>query len=55
MSEPQETRDESERTDPIVAPPTANPARVRMPPEDVGQQGDDPEPAESDRRRREEG
>ncbi|WP_433393517.1 hypothetical protein [Micromonospora sp. KLBMP9576] len=55
MSEPEENRDETDRSDPIVAPPTANPTRVRVPPEGVGQQGDDPEPAEPDRRRREEG
>ncbi|MFG1777929.1 hypothetical protein ACGFIR_15700 [Micromonospora sp. NPDC049051] len=53
MTEPEETHDESDRTDPILAPPTANPARVRMPPGGAGQQGDDPEPAESDRRREE--
>ncbi|MEU9509190.1 hypothetical protein AB0D32_23255 [Micromonospora sp. NPDC048170] len=53
MSEPEQTRDETDRTDPILAPPTANPARVRVPPEGLGQQGDDPEQAESDRRREE--
>ncbi|MEU6078751.1 hypothetical protein [Micromonospora sp. NPDC047074] len=55
MSGPEETRDETDRTDPILAPPTANPARVRVPPEGPGQHGDEPAPAESDRRRREEG
>ncbi|MEH1102764.1 hypothetical protein [Micromonospora sp. CPCC 205561] len=55
MSEPEETRDETDRTDPILAPPTANPARVRVPPQGQGEQGGEPDPAESDRRRREEG
>ncbi|MGS2617441.1 hypothetical protein ACVCAH_23385 [Micromonospora sp. LZ34] len=43
MTEPEESRDESERTDPIVAPPTANPARVRVPPEGLGRRTDDDE------------
>ncbi|MER7332751.1 hypothetical protein ACIBTZ_19000 [Micromonospora sp. NPDC049460] len=56
MTEPEETQEETDRTDPILAPPTANPARVQVPPEGLGQQqGDEPEPAASDRRRREEG
>ncbi|TWJ22019.1 hypothetical protein [Micromonospora endolithica] len=54
MTEPEETRDDAERTDPIVAPPTANPARVQVPPEGPGRQTDEPDPAASERRRREE-
>ncbi|MGK5677234.1 hypothetical protein ACSNOB_30950 [Micromonospora sp. URMC 106] len=54
MTEPEETQEETEHTDPILAPPTANPARVQVPPEGLGQQqGDEPEPAASDRRREE--
>jgi hypothetical protein len=56
MTEPEETQEETDRTDPILAPPTANPARVQVPPEGLGQQqGDEPEPGASDRRGREEG
>ncbi|WP_199562423.1 hypothetical protein [Micromonospora deserti] len=55
MTEPEETQENAERTEPIVAPPTANPARVQVPPEGLGQQTDEPDPAASDRRRREEG
>ncbi|MDO3705860.1 hypothetical protein Q3W71_29740 [Micromonospora sp. C28SCA-DRY-2] len=43
MTEPEESRDASDRTDPIVAPPTANPARVRVPPEGLGRRTDDEE------------
>jgi hypothetical protein len=55
MTEPEESQEDIEPTEPIVAPPTANPARVQVPPEGLGQQADEPEPAGSDRRRREEG
>ena len=53
MSEPEQTRDESDRSDPILTPPTANPSRVRVPPDGPGQQSGEPEQAESDRRREE--
>lgn len=36
MSESEETREEAEPVEPIVAPPTANPARVQVPPEGPG-------------------
>ncbi|MGN9810364.1 hypothetical protein ACTMSW_13515 [Micromonospora sp. BQ11] len=55
MTEPEETQDSAERTEPIVAPPTANPARVQVPPEGPGRQTDERDPAASERRRREEG
>ncbi|MFC0004414.1 hypothetical protein [Micromonospora siamensis] len=42
MRDPEES---DERTEPIVAPPTANPARVRVPPEGLKQQPDDGDPA----------
>ncbi|WP_165942577.1 hypothetical protein [Micromonospora sp. KC721] len=46
MTEPEETRDDTERTEPILAPPTANPARVQVPAEGPRQQTDgDPAPA----------
>ncbi len=49
MTEPEETRDDDERSDPILAPPTANPARVQVPPEGLGGQTDEghPEPSGS--------
>jgi hypothetical protein len=40
MTEPEETREDTERTEPIVAPPTANPARVKVPPEGLKQHTD---------------
>ncbi|MET7968908.1 MULTISPECIES: hypothetical protein [unclassified Micromonospora] len=50
MTEPEETR-EDERSEPIVAPPTANPARVKVPPEGLKQETDkgegDPTPSGS--------
>ncbi|NJP34568.1 hypothetical protein [Micromonospora thermarum] len=55
MTEPEESREDTEPTEPIVAPPTANPARVQVPPEGLGQQADEPDPAAADRRWREEG
>jgi hypothetical protein len=45
MTEPQETEENDERTDPIVAPPTANPTRVRVPPEGLGGDTDKGHPA----------
>lgn len=45
MGEPEESQ-ESERTDPILAPPTANPARVQVPPEGLGHESDDGKPGE---------
>ena len=51
MTEPEETREDTERTEPIVAPPTANPARVKVPPEGLKQHTDkgegDPTPSGS--------
>ncbi|MFY1622327.1 hypothetical protein ACN261_23170 [Micromonospora sp. WMMD723] len=45
MTEPEETEEYAERTAPILAPPTANPARVQVPPEGPGQWTDDGDPA----------
>ncbi|MFI7426243.1 hypothetical protein [Micromonospora sp. HK10] len=51
MTEPEETREDSERSEPIVAPPTANPARVKVPPEGLKQHAEkgegDPTPSGS--------
>jgi hypothetical protein len=51
MTEPEETREDTERSEPIVAPPTANPARVKVPPEGLKQETDkgegDPMPSGS--------
>ncbi|MFE9689375.1 hypothetical protein [Micromonospora sp. NPDC005806] len=51
MTEPEETREDSERSEPIVAPPTANPSRVKVPPEGLKQQTEkgegDPTPSGS--------
>ncbi len=51
MTEPEETREDTEPSEPIVAPPTANPARVKVPPEGLRQQTDkgegDPTPSGS--------
>ncbi|GHJ16394.1 MULTISPECIES: hypothetical protein [unclassified Micromonospora] len=33
MTEPEETREDAAAGEPIEAPPTANPSRVRVPPE----------------------
>lgn len=35
MSQPEENEEKSDKTDPILAPPTANPDRVRVPPEGI--------------------
>ncbi|MFR9777544.1 hypothetical protein ACL02O_16000 [Micromonospora sp. MS34] len=40
MTEPEETREDTERSEPIVAPPTANPSRVKVPPEGLKQQSE---------------
>ncbi|MGN9778367.1 hypothetical protein ACTMS0_21750 [Micromonospora sp. H33] len=53
MTEPEESREDTEPTEPIVAPPTANPARVQVPPEGLGPQTDEPDPAASDHRGKE--
>jgi hypothetical protein len=47
MTEPEETREDTGRSEPIVAPPTANPSRVKVPPEGLRQRTDegDPEPS----------
>ena len=44
MTEPEEPREDTERSEPIVTPPTANPSRVKVPPEGVKQQTDEAEP-----------
>lgn len=55
MTEPEENQESTERTEPIVAAPTANPARVQVPPEGPGQEGTgEPGPA-APKGRREEG
>ncbi|WP_158074094.1 hypothetical protein [Micromonospora sp. CB01531] len=41
MTEPEESREETERREPIVSPPTANPSRVKVPPEGVKKQTDE--------------
>ncbi|MFI6230444.1 hypothetical protein ACIBCR_24405 [Micromonospora echinospora] len=46
MSEVEESPDDVERTEPIKAPPTANPARVQVPPEGPRALTDDVRPAE---------
>ena len=38
MTEPEESRDDTAAGEPIEAAPTANPSRVRVPPEGVRQQ-----------------
>ncbi|WP_018830090.1 hypothetical protein [Salinispora tropica] len=53
MTEPEETQENTERTEPIVAAPTANPARVQVPPEGPGQGTSEPDPAGTDGRREE--
>ncbi len=54
MTEPEESQENTERTEPIVAAPTANPARVQVPPEGPGQEGaGEPDPAATDGRREE--
>ncbi|MFC8848193.1 MULTISPECIES: hypothetical protein [unclassified Micromonospora] len=49
MTEPEETAGEAgtdpDRSEPIEVPPTANPARVRVPPEGLGSHTGDPEPS----------
>ncbi|MEV0808773.1 hypothetical protein [Micromonospora sp. NPDC050200] len=45
MTEPEESDEETDRTEPILAPPTANPARVKVPPEGLKQRTDDGDPA----------
>lgn len=47
MTEPEESREDTERSEPIVAPPTANPSRVKVPPEGVKQRTDEGDPAPS--------
>ncbi|MGC4896759.1 hypothetical protein [Micromonospora sp. DT31] len=55
MTEPEEARDDPAAGEPIEAPPTANPSRVRVPPEgpqhrsaptDEGEPASGPSPAE---------
>ncbi|MEU5940131.1 hypothetical protein ABZ807_13245 [Micromonospora sp. NPDC047548] len=45
MTEPEESDEETDRTEPILAPPTANPARVQVPPEGLKQRTDHGDPA----------
>ncbi|SCL28484.1 hypothetical protein GA0070624_3702 [Micromonospora rhizosphaerae] len=47
MTEPEETGEDTERTEPIVAPPTANPGRVKVPPEGLQQETDEGDPTPS--------
>ncbi|MGC5020051.1 hypothetical protein [Micromonospora sp. DT47] len=47
MTEPEETEENAERSERILAPPTANPGRVKVPPEGLKQQTDDGDPAPS--------
>ncbi|MEH1015087.1 hypothetical protein V6U90_18480 [Micromonospora sp. CPCC 206060] len=44
MSQPEEAEEKSPKTDPILAPPTANPDRVRVPPEGLGGMSEEGEP-----------
>ncbi|WBB81142.1 hypothetical protein O7606_07115 [Micromonospora sp. WMMD882] len=44
MSEPEESAEDVETPEPIAAPPTANPARVQVPPEGPGALAGDGEP-----------
>ncbi|WP_018252811.1 hypothetical protein [Salinispora mooreana] len=54
MTEPEETQESTERTEPIVAAPTANPARVQVPPEGPGLEGTgESDPVATDGRREE--
>lgn len=43
MTEPEEAREDTEGRGPIVSPPTANPSRVKVPPEGVQKQTDEGE------------
>ena len=45
MTEREQTEEHAERSEPILSPPTANPARVKVPPEGLKQQIDDGDPA----------
>ncbi|MFI1194384.1 hypothetical protein ACH4T9_14170 [Micromonospora sp. NPDC020750] len=48
MTEPEEGGEENppdERAEPILAPPTANPTRVRVPPEGLQPHTGEPEPS----------
>ncbi|GAA4577137.1 hypothetical protein GCM10023176_50010 [Micromonospora coerulea] len=45
MTEPEESREDAERPEPIIAPPTANPSRVKMPPKGPKERTDEGEPA----------
>lgn len=47
MTEPEETEESHDRTEPILTPPTANPSRVRVPPEGLGRPTDEGDPAPS--------
>ncbi|GIJ24920.1 hypothetical protein Vqi01_00820 [Micromonospora qiuiae] len=48
MTEPEQNRDEDDdRSEPIVAPPTANPRRVQVPEEGLGGQTDQGHPETS--------
>lgn len=49
-----EPRDEEEHPDPILAPPTANPRRTRVPAEGLHPKTDQEDPETSGPRRREE-
>lgn len=47
MTEPEQAREDSQAGEPIVAPPTANPARVKVPPEGLKQHTEEGDPAPS--------
>ena len=53
-AESDESRDSDEHPAPILAPPTANPRRTRVPPEGLHPKTDQDDPETSGRRRREE-
>ncbi|MEV7328320.1 hypothetical protein [Micromonospora sp. NPDC093244] len=50
----EQARDEDDHPDPILASPTANPRRTRVPPEGLHPKTDQDDPETSDRRPREE-
>ena len=49
MTEPEEEREKTPKTDAVLHPPTANPSRTRVPAEDEPGPGPDEERAEESR------
>ena len=47
MTEREQTEEHAERSEPILSPPTANPSRVKVPPEGLKQRTDEDDPAPS--------